>query len=182
MKHTTKKWIWALLFIIGVQFSLIGQDIKLETKEWWTSNHLHLNLTLKGQMPSPSQSQAKYFLNFKNKWVIEAEGYVNNKLKNHSLQVESVNVGESNFGGDHTLSAHIILRQVPEANKHKSSNIMAFIYTSESSSKNLGKACKDKLNTELKSFKKDWKVIGNFLGEVSNAQHRTRWEGVIGVK
>ncbi len=163
-----------------------ANDISLQTHDWWTSDHLHMVITVTGKMPDPNNDQAKYFLNFKNQWVIEAEGFINHKLKNHSLKIVSMTAGESEINRNHTLDVHIVMEQVPDSKRDKSCNIMAFIYTTASSDKDIEKSCLDKLNEELKTFKKDWKPIVFFRGFIKNGNskvtHRTHWEAVIGVK
>jgi len=162
------------------------EDVKLTTHDWWTSGHLHLVITVQGKMPDPSQDQAKYFLNFKNQWVIEAEGFINHQLKNHSLKIESMTAGESETNREHTLDVHIVLKQVTDSKRDKSCNIMAFIYTTNSPDKNIEKSCLEKLDEELQVFKKTWKPIIFFRGFIKNGDskttHRTHWEAVIGVR
>jgi len=166
--------------------SLKAENPVVNFHEWWTSNDLHLLISLEGEMPRPDQNQAAYFLNFKNTWVVEAEGIINSRLKHHALQVGSLTAGESNDGTDHHLTLHIILKQVKKENRHKQCNIMAFIYTSNSDKKNLKQTCVEKIEKELVNFKKEWKVEHFFFGYVENGNntqmHRTRWHGVIGVK
>lgn len=166
--------------------SPVVEDIKLMTHDWWTSDRLHLVITVQGKMPDPSQDQAKYFLSFKNQWVIEAEGFINHKLKNHSLKIESMTAGESETNRNHTLDVHVVLKQVSDSKRDKACNIMAFIYTTNSPDKNIEKSCLDKLDEELQNFKKTWKPIIFFRGFIKNGDnrttHRTHWEAVIGVK
>ena len=175
-----------VLLFIAFSINVQADNPKLNFHEWWTSDELHLFIDLEGQMPAPEQNQASYFLTFKNTWVIEAEGIINSRLKRNALKVGSVTAGESSNGLEHHLTLHIVLKQVATEKRHKQCNVMAFIYTTTSDTKDLKKACSDKIDKELVEFKKEWKPIYFFNGTVENKGstklHRTRWHGVIGVK
>jgi len=181
---------WCCLFVCLPLFTAAsGQantNISSEVQEWWTKNHLHLVVSFQGNMPSPNKDQAAYFLNFKNNWIVETEGLINQKLKANDLKMESITVGETAMNQQHHMTIHVVMKQANVGDTHKQCNIMAFIYTTTSADKNLKTACLKKLNDELTSFKKTWEVFRFFHGEVenkgSNKTHRTRWEGVLGVR
>lgn len=182
MKNKLPIVFWSFLFLIASQSNIYSQSAKFDSHDWWSVNHLNLSMSQKEPMPDASTNQAKHFLSFKKNWVIEAEGLINHHLKQNSLQIESLTVGENNFNGKHVLTINVAFKQVQDSDRHNQANIMAFVYTTDSPAKDLSKVCKEKLNKELIAFKKDWKVLGNLKGEIENDQHRIEWAGVIGVK
>jgi len=158
----------------------------LEHHLWWTNDELHLLLTASENLPSSKRQHVSYFLSFKNTWLIETEGLINHFLKEHSLQVAAFDGGDSSFEGRHHFTAHVVLKKVKPVKRHKECKLMAFVYTSDSQSKDLVDMCSQKIDIEAPKFRSEWRELGQFSGGIESGKRgawiRSFWRGLLGVK
>lgn len=158
----------------------------MEHHHWWTNDELHLVLTASDDLPKSKQQHVRYFLQFKNTWLVETEGLINHYLKEHSLQISAFDGGDSSFDGRHHFTAHIVFKKSKKSSRHNECKLMAFVYTSDSQSKDLVDMCSQKIDIEAPQFRREWRELGQFAGGLEagkkGAWIRSFWRALIGVK